>query len=185
MDTGESYAASAPVSENLSGLSLLEIELLKLRSARYARQERTQSAERPDAVMFERSGGRYAVLVTDLREIRPLKRLCHIPGASRVVPGVFYYRGEILSAHDLGCFLLEREGATEPPWVLVLQHQGERIGLLADSITNIVSVLADELRALPVTLGERSDCFYGLLEGGALLLNPARLLQNATFSSAF
>lgn len=162
-----------------------ERELLQLRAVRYARQERHAATDSPDAVIFERGGGRYAVLVTDLREIRPLRRLCRIPGASSVVPGVFYYRGELLSAHDLGCFLVERELASAPPWVLVLEHRGERVGLLADEISDIASVSPEKLRAPPVTFGEAAAVFHGVADGGALLIDPVRLLANPKFSSAF
>jgi chemotaxis signal transduction protein len=166
-------------------LTAPELDLLRLRAARYARQERESVRDTPDAVVFERGDGCYAILVTELREIRPLRRLCRIPGASRVVPGVFYYRGEILSAHDLGNFLLRRDLPGTPPWVLVVEVQGERIGLLADNIIDIVAVPAGKLRPPPLTFGETVDCFHGILDGGALLVNPARMISNNKFASAF
>ncbi len=183
MDRFEIGAAGAL----LSGLDLssTELELLRLRASRYARQEEAVTRNQSDAVVFERGDARYAVLVTDLREIRPLRRPCLVPGASRVVPMVFYYRGEILSAHDLGSFLTDRELTATPPWVLVLEHQSERIGLLADSITDITAVPTDRLHALPVTFGTGGEGFYGVLDGGVLLIHPARLLANPKFSSAF
>jgi chemotaxis signal transduction protein len=181
MDTSDLVALDPQAAEPLQA----EIELLRARAVRYARQEHTVDRNSPDAVVFERGGSQYGILVTDLREIRPLRRLCRIPGASRVVPGVFYYRGEILSAHDLGNLLLDRELSGAPPWVLVLEHHGERIGLLADSIIDIVSVPSARLRPPPMTFGEMADGFLGIIDGGALLVNPARLLASTRFANAF
>jgi purine-binding chemotaxis protein CheW len=182
MDMSDLNASDRP-SES-ADLESSELELLRQRAARYAQEERSVDRDSPDAVVFERGGSRYAVLVTDLREIRPLRRLCSIPGTSRVVPGVFYYRGEILAAHDLGCLLIERDLPAMAPWILVLEHQGNRIGLLADSIADIAAVATEKVRLPPVTLGEGTDVFHGVLDGGALLINPARLLTTPKFSSA-
>lgn len=162
-----------------------ELALLKLRALRYARQDPPISGDIRDAVVFTRGEGRYAALVTDLREIRPLRRLCRIPRASPIVPGVLYYRGEILSAHDLGRFLVEQQQLPDPPWVLVLEQKKQRLGLLADTILGIASICLERLSVLPVTLGERGQGFYGIFDGSTLLLNPACLLSMPAFTKAF
>lgn len=180
MSTCDAYATGTP-SDSVTAAQTL----LKLRAIRYAHKEPTSVSDSRDAIVFARNQGRYAVLVTDLREIRPLRRLCRIPSASRIVPGVFYYRGEILSAHDLGCLLTECEPETLPPWVLVLDYQRERIGLLADAILHITTISADSISAPPVTLGVHRQGFDGVLNDGALLLSPARLLAMPEFMNAF
>lgn len=176
---------TAENAELLETIAKAEDELLRLRAERYAQKERTIFENRPDAVVFRRGDGCYAAFCTDLRTIRPLRRLCRIPGASPIVPGVFYYRGEILSVHDLGCYLTPRELTETPPWVLLLEYQNERFGLLADVIIDIMAVEREKLKPLPVTFGERGEGFFGVLDGGALLINPPRLLANAAFLSAF
>lgn len=186
--TGQRTRAGA-MADRSDELTDAERGLLAARAARYARIQTQVSEEREDVVRFERGDGRYAVLITDLREIRPLRRLCRIPGAAPVAPGVFYYRGEILSAHDLGCFLVERELPGTPPWVLILElsdgPRGERFGLLADNITGISAVVRPRLQPLPVTLGDRASCFHGALDGGELLIHPERLTQCPEFIHAF
>ena len=84
------------------GLTADEIDLLRRRAARYARRAKDEDITTEEVVLFTRGGASYAVVLRLLREIRPLKKLTLIPSAPRAVPGVFHYRGDILSAHDLG-----------------------------------------------------------------------------------
>src|SRR5262249_42037421 len=115
-------AATADAGESMfAGLSDAEIEILRARAVKYARSVEVVAEHVVDVVVFARGTMRYGVPLGALREIRALRALCRIPGASACVPGVFHYRGEILSAHDLEAFL---GGAGAPSgaasWVLVV-----------------------------------------------------------------
>ena len=122
-----------------------------------------------------------------LREIRPLQNVCLLPGASPVVPGVLYYRGELLGVHDLTAFMSLGACAAmkAAPWVLIVEHEGERLGLLADAVIEIRSILSTDVRPLPITLGDRGSCFLGVLEDGLLLLHAPPLFSNPRFFNAF
>src|SRR5689334_23120446 len=100
------------------GLAQAEIDLLLARAARYGRSVDAATEHVADVVVFRRGAGHFAAPLHALREIRPLRRMCRIPGASPCAPGVFLYRGEIVSLHDLDAFLGGGGGA--PGWVLVL-----------------------------------------------------------------
>lgn len=170
-----------------AGLTPAELELLKARAARYAKATAEAARDMQESVIFTRGSSRYGVVLSALREIRPLQNVCLLPGASPVVPGVFYYRGELLSVHDLSAFMsLGARAAVRPaPWVLIVEHEGERLGLLADSVIEIRSIRTADVRPLPITLGDRSSCFQGVLEDGLLLLHAPPLFTNPHFFNAF
>ena len=88
--------------------------LLQRRAERYARQSAAAAAEEQlECMLFERGGARYVIRLSALREVRVLRDFCTIPSARAVVPGIIYYRGEILSLHDLAPFM-EVESGEEP-----------------------------------------------------------------------
>jgi purine-binding chemotaxis protein CheW len=178
-------ASNASVEESSpSGLGDAEIEILRTRAARYARGVEQIVEHVADVVIFARGDLRYAVPLPSLREIRPLRAACRIPGASPAVPGVFHYRGEILSLHDIEAFL----GGASPrpaPWVLIVEHERERLGLMADEVIGVEPARASALRPVPVTLGDAGGCFQGVLDAGVVMLGPARLFANQQFFSAF
>lgn len=179
-----SESMTAVAERVFAGLSQAEIALLQARAARYARSVEEGREQVADAVVFARGEARYAVPLESLREIRPLRQLCKIPGAARHVPGVFHYRGEIVSVHDVEAFL---GGAMSPvaAWVLIVEHEQERIGLMADEVIGVEPAPPSAISPVPVTMGEAAACFQGLLGRESLLLSPARLFSTPAFHSAF
>ena len=158
--------------------------LLERRAARYARPALPEVRDVTEAMTFQRAEGRYALPLTSLREVCPLRHLARVPGASAVVAGVFHFRGELLGAHDLAHWLGRGAGA-RPGWVLVVEHGGARLGLLADDVAGIERIAGEQLGPVPVTLGERGACFRGVFGAQRLLLEPARLFSTPAFFRAF
>lgn len=161
-----------------------ELLLLKRRAARYARHAAPEEREVTEVVAFSRGEGHYALPLLALREIRPLRHLARIPGASPVVPGVFQFHGELLSAHDLASWLGSGARGVGSQ-VLVVEHGATRLGLLADDVAGIERMAVSQLGPVPVTLGERGQCFRGVMGGQRLLLEPARLFSTPAFFRAF
>jgi len=170
-----------------AGLDVAEIALLRQRAARYAERPVQAAGHATSYVVFTRGDARYAMPLEDLCEIRPLRRFCQIPGASRAAPGVIHHRGEIISIHDLSAFMSEGAAMARAaaPWVLVVERARERLGLFADDIIDIEAIEAAKIKPVPVTFGARAVCFQGALEQGTLLLEPSRLFTTPSFFSAF
>jgi len=166
-------------------LTLEEIALLEVRAARYATTEETQATDVAEGVVFRRGDSRWAIPLSSLREVRPLRGFCKIPCASPAVPGILHFRGEILSLHDVRAYMDSTAEGQAPAWVIVVEHEGERIGLAADEILDIEAYSLGELSPLPVTLGERGAICEGMLRGGAVLLSPLSLFRTEGFFSAF
>lgn len=167
------------------GISQEDVDLLYKRAARYARQdESSEDNGSIDFVGFVRGDTGYAVPVTALLRIIPLEGLSHVPGGAAHVPGVFAYRGEVLSAHDLAAYLGVSE-PHEPSWALIVDFKGQRLGLLADEITNLFRNSVSEVQPVPLTLGPRGSGFQGILRDGTLLVQPKTLLEDPGFLYAF
>jgi purine-binding chemotaxis protein CheW len=160
--------------------------LLQWRAARYARPVAATPRRVLEIVLFSRGTGHYALPLGASREVRPLRHVARVPGSSPVVAGVFQFRGELLSAHDLSGWVGPR-AAGRAEWVVVVEHAGARLGLLADTLAGIERLDADAARpaALPVTLGERGVCFLGVLGEQRLLIDPERLFTTPAFFRAF
>ncbi len=151
------------------------------RAARYrSRAGDTVIDERTEGLLFQRGDARYVITIADLREVRFLKGFCPIPGARDVVPGIIYYRGEILSLHDLGAFM-GASSEDEGRWIIVVQHEGQRLGLMADDILGVRAYTADDIHPPPITMGSRAGCVRGVLEDGVLAISADALFSDPAF----
>ncbi len=177
-----------------------ELELLRLRARRYAQAPPAALGAGVDCLLFARGATRYALPLRVLVEVRRLERLCRVPGTRPAVLGVFHHRGAVVSAHDLSCLLGEASGSADPPWVVLVQCGDDVIGLAADELAGAHLIRDQDLRPLPVTLGDqalgeqalgdqalgdRAACFRGMTTDGTLLLQPAVLLATPAFLEAF
>jgi chemotaxis signal transduction protein len=177
--------AASPESGSSEGLREDEVALLLQRASRYAQKPEERAGDISEAVIFVRGPTRYAAPLSALREVRPLRTFCRVPGAAAAVPGLIHYRGEILSVHDLAAFMDPTAAGKDASWVLVAEHRGERIALLGDEIIDIEAFSAARVLPVPITFGERGACFEGVLPGGTLLLSPPRLFAIEGFFCAF
>lgn len=162
-----------------------EQELLRRRAERFAQRSEKETLDTFQLVGFKRGETRYGIELASILEIRPLKKFCSIPGASPIVPGVFYHRGDILSAHDLAPYLSTGGPQVPASWYIVCRHKEFDFGLLADEVSDVQDVPRREIREMPLTFGSRKESFLGLCLGGTLLLNLDHLLQESEFIHAF
>lgn len=159
--------------------------LLRARADRYATTEHAERKIFAAVVTFLRGESRYALPLDGLREIKPLTRFCPLPLAPATVPGVVHHRGELLSVHDLGAFVRPEVKNEEPTWLLVMEQDGERMGLAADDVMDVVEVEVGSLQAVPLTLGDAAELFVGMTRDGVLIVDGARAFQVSRFALAF
>ncbi len=159
-----------PISdETLSG----EQRLLQARAARYARATE-DDGDFIDVIAGRRGRTQFAIPLANLRGIRRLAPFCAIPGTSPIVPGAVYHRGEILSVHDLQALLAEPV-ADVAPWMAVLDDGAGRFAVMADEVVGQRRVAVATIQPIPVTMGEFSRCFRGLISREWLLLDVPAL----------
>jgi purine-binding chemotaxis protein CheW len=101
-----------------------------------------------------------------------------VPLAPEFVGGLFHYRGDVLTTVSLRR-LLGLQPLERPQDILVLESPGGCFGLLVDSVSEVLTVSAEDHEPNPSTLDDsRKSLFSGAykLRGSLLvLLDPERL----------
>jgi purine-binding chemotaxis protein CheW len=126
------------------------------------------------------------LLGIDIRQVQEINRnlqITNVPHAPVAVKGVINLRGEVVTVIDLrtvlGLDTLEFNRTTRN---VILKHAGEQIGLLVDSVAEVITCQAEDIDPLPENLGGReSACFsgvYKLPQGLLVVLNVAETLAS-------
>ena len=105
----------------------------------------------------------FGVPLQRLREVARLGRVRRIPGAPPGVAGLVNLRGEIVCALDTRTILgLDAWRASETAALIALRGFTYPVGIIVDSIAEIVSVDPERIDPLPVEWpSERAACFLG------------------------
>jgi len=179
--TSPAPEAHGPVGHGASTDPEVRARILSQRAARYARRDQAEDdGQHVRLLFFSHGNSDYAISLEDLREVRVLRGFCPIPGARPVVPGIFYYRGEVLSIHDLSAFMGTQTGA-ESHWVLIVERDKQRLGIMAKDVVDVREVAQVSVRPSPITLGERSVCVQGVVDKNTLLLRTEALFSTPSF----
>jgi len=110
----------------------------------------TSAAELVQFISFTIGDDHYGVDIIAVREIKGWSEIAHLPGQPAYVRGVLNLRGTVVPAIDLRCRF--GQGMTEPTplHVLVVVLIGEQlVGLLADSVSDIVAVDPAGIKPVP------------------------------------
>jgi len=124
------------------------------------------------------------LLGIDIRQVQEINRnlqITPVPHAPEAVRGVINLRGEVVTVIDLRTVLgLENLEFNRSTRNVILKQGGEQIGLLVDSVAEVITCQATDIDPLPENLGGReSTCFsgvYKLPHGLLVLLNVAETL---------
>jgi purine-binding chemotaxis protein CheW len=150
------------------------------------------SEERPrrEFLTCRLGGETYGIDILKVQEIRELERVTRVPQVASFVRGVINLRGAIVPVVDLGLMFglpqpLPLEGAS----AIVLNVQRRLVGLVVESVSDVVALTDDEIRDPPDLgdrpvaralqgIGMRADGSAGQdgLEGSILLLDVDHLL---------
>lgn len=116
-------------------------------------------------ISFAISDDQYGVDIMAVREIKGWTEITHLPRQPDYVRGVLNLRGVIVPIIDLRCRF--GQGLTEATLlhiVIIVQIASKLVGLLADRVLDIVSVDADEIKAVPrVAEAQRLNLLSGLV----------------------
>jgi purine-binding chemotaxis protein CheW len=115
-----------------------------------------------------------------VREVVPLKDLIPLPGTPPFVAGIISLRGQLLSVIDLKCFFeLPARGLTDLHQVIVLRQAAMELGVLADEVTGVRTVGAEEIGpALLTAAGIRAEYLRGVTGEPVAVLDAARILAD-------
>jgi purine-binding chemotaxis protein CheW len=108
----------------------------------------------------------FCIKITEIREIRRWTPVTSLPHAEHAVLGVMNLRGTVIPIMDLAAKL--GLGSIEPSTrhvIVVVAVQRRTIGLLVDSVSEILTVTNDMVRETPAIRREDATrCIRGLVE---------------------
>jgi purine-binding chemotaxis protein CheW len=125
-------------------------------------------------VTFTIDDDQYGVDIMAVREIKGWSEITHLPKQPEYVRGVLNLRGVMVPIIDLRCrFGQGLTEATPMHVVIIVQIEQRLVGLLGDTVSDIVSVDAAHIQAVPrVAQSTRVDFLAGLvtIEGAMIAL---------------
>ncbi len=104
------------------------------------------TVDRLQLVVFRLGKESYGIDVHTVREIFPPQEITRVPNAPEYVEGVINLRGKVVAVIDLRKRLgLEVTETTNESRVVVVEYDGEDVGMIVDAVHEVVSVGADYL----------------------------------------
>ena len=104
------------------------------------------SAEATQLVVFRIAKSEYALPVGNVGEILRMVAIAPVPEAPEWLPGVINLRGKVIPVIDLRTRLglaAKPVGLNTP--IIVAEHEGQMVGLVADSVTELLTVGNDSI----------------------------------------
>ncbi|PVX37373.1 chemotaxis protein CheW [Janthinobacterium sp. 78] len=141
-----------------------------------------QPTTTPDAVTaqcltqylsFRLGGLEYGLDYRCVRELRPLKELDRFSSEGEVLRSVAVSRGVIIPIVDMRAAFGSVQGTPDPSTdVIILQLSNGVMGMVVDGVTDIVSLAASDIAAVPGLGAAEADYLLGLgtLAGRRLIL---------------
>jgi len=139
--------------------------------------------ERPETWVSFSLGETFSLPVSHVREILRVSSITRVPHAPQSVRGVTNMRGRVLPVVDLRIRLgLPSAELTDHSRILVVSSHGRLIGLLVDSVDQVIRILRTGIQPAPAdVMTENSDYIrgvYHLTNNLAILLDVDRVLSN-------
>ena len=148
-----------------------------------ASTDENAQVERPTRwVTFQLAGENYAVNVLNVHEVLKNAELTPVPGAPDSVIGIINLRGNVVTVMDgRQRFALPSIPMTDASRILILEVDQQILGLLVDSVAEVIELPAEEVVASPaVNSDDTSVHIQGVISrpsGLVILLNLDNLTQ--------
>lgn len=122
--------------------------------------------------------------VVKVQEVIRYQEMTVVPLAPSVIEGLINLRGQIVIAIDTRRSLgLPRADKEALPMNVVIQSEDGAVSLLVDDIGDVIDVPLEAYAPVPDNMPQEQrdliECVYDLKEGLMLVLDTARVLQNA------
>lgn len=141
------------------------------------------AADMRQLVSFAIRGQNYCVDILAVREIRMWNGATALPNSSDFIRGVINLRGTIVPVVDLRMrFGLGLTETTAGHVVVIVAVDTAQIGLLVDSVSDIITVSGKDIADIPRIEGEEQNPFFqGLItdqEGSTALISLKEILSH-------
>lgn len=129
-------------------------------------QSDTAASQINEYITFSVTGQIFCLEITQIREIRRWSPVTVLPHAPSEVLGVMNLRGAVIPIYDLAvCFGLGSTAAGERNVVIVTALDSQLVGLLAESVSEIISVSEADVQQPPLVDGRgASSAISGIVE---------------------
>ena len=112
--------------------------------------QEVKHAQQGEFLSFTVAGQAFCLKITQIREIRRWAPVTILPHAPMDVLGVMNLRGAVIPIYDLSArFGLQQTEASERNVVIVVAVHGKPVGLLAESVSEIISINPEEIQDTP------------------------------------
>lgn len=130
-----------------------------------------EDAER-QLVVFDLAGEIYGVNIETVREIIRMQAVTYVPDAPDFVEGVINLRGRVIPVIDLRRrFGLTVTEETSDSRVLVVDSEGEDLGVIVDAVTEVQRIPEDSIEPVSSLVStEQSDYIVGITKVGEQLI---------------
>jgi len=118
----------------------------------------TDAAGVTQLVVFKIEKSEYALPVGNVGEILRMVAIAPVPEAPEWLPGVINLRGHVIPVIDLRTRLgLPRQPVNLNTPIIVAEHEGQMVGLVADSVTELLTVSQDSVEPPDSRVGENNS----------------------------
>lgn len=126
-------------------------------------------------VVFKLGNEEYALGISGVREIIRSEKVTRIPESSERVEGIINVRGEVVVVIDLRKWFEIPVDSEEGTAIIIVEHQGSLVGLIVDSLSEVLRVTESDVVAPPKML---SEFVRELVTGVVKLENRLLILLN-------
>jgi len=111
-------------------------------------------------VTFKLAGEVYGVNVMQVQEVLRYTEIAPVPGAPKYVMGIVNLRGNVVTVIDAGFrFGLEPGEITDSTRIVILEAESHVVGILVDSVAEVVYLRQSEMETAPSVGTEESARF--------------------------
>ncbi|MES9870924.1 MAG: chemotaxis protein CheW [Sedimenticola sp.] len=139
-----------------------------------AAEEGTENRPVVQLVTFSLAEERYGINVMQVQEVLRVSEITPVPGAPDYVLGIINLRGNVVTVIDTrNHFGLSGAEMTNASRILIIESDKQVVGMLVDSVAEVVEVAVDEIAPAPnLSNMESSRYIQGVatLEGGLLVV---------------
>lgn len=123
-------------------------------------------------VIFRLADESYGVNVVQVREVLRIAEIAPVPGAPDYVMGIINLRGNVVTVIDARKrFNLPVKALDEASRIMIIEADGQIIGLLVDSVAEVVRLRAAEIESVPnVGNGDSANYIQGVMNRADELL---------------
>lgn len=122
------------------------------------RNNQSDTDESLQWVTFQLGSELYGVNVLQVQEVLKYTEITPVPGAPHYVLGIINLRGNVVTVIDTRSrFGLEIKEPDDSTRIIFIEVKGHIIGMLVDSVAEVVSMLRSEIETSPIINNEDSD----------------------------